>query len=369
MFLVILLEKKLGRPILKKLFSTERIAKVEDYFAKYGGWAIVVAGFTPIPYKLFTISAGVFEVRMSVLVIASIIGRGARFFLEGFTIFFFGDIAQYYLKNYFELITIAVTLACVLLYFLWKHFKTSKNLKGTGLGINFRKFKSYLERVYAKYKNYSRLVFYFITELLLSIFSLLAFMELLEDYYEKGSWSFDQVVFQYLYNMRSDGLTTFFKAITYTGNPISLVILTAILCFVFFYFKKKKEAVFIALYTLGAFGFNQILKTIIARPRPIGFRLVNEQYYSFPSGHAMVMTAFVILLVYIGAKYFGKRKIIYVAATFIILYAGLIGISRVYLGVHYFSDVLAGWMVGIMWAMAGIFAFRYSLYRKTSNKQ
>ncbi|MBO8128382.1 MAG: DedA family protein [Peptococcaceae bacterium] len=89
-----------GRPLLDKFFSRKKIERVEHLYGKYGGWAIVIAGFTPLPYKLFTISAGVFKVKRSVLLIASLIGRGARFFLIALLIMFAGERTVEVIEDY-----------------------------------------------------------------------------------------------------------------------------------------------------------------------------------------------------------------------------------------------------------------------------
>jgi len=95
-----------GRPLLMRMFSEKKIQKVHDLFEKYEAWAIGVAALTPIPYKVFTISAGVFEVSFPRFIIASIVGRGARFFLVAILISFYGEKVVYFLENYFDLITL-----------------------------------------------------------------------------------------------------------------------------------------------------------------------------------------------------------------------------------------------------------------------
>lgn len=99
-----------GRPVMNRLFKSERTAGVERLYQKYEGWAIGIAAFTPIPFKVFTVSAGVFRVNFKVLVMASILGRGGRFFLVGALIYFFGAEIRDFIDRYFELLTIAVTV-------------------------------------------------------------------------------------------------------------------------------------------------------------------------------------------------------------------------------------------------------------------
>jgi membrane protein YqaA with SNARE-associated domain len=102
-----LLGLKGGRPLLLKLFSQEKVHMVEYWFQKYDVWAVGIAGFTPIPYKVFTISAGVFNLDFKRFLVASAISRSARFFLVAGFIALFGPSIQILLKNYFEWITLA----------------------------------------------------------------------------------------------------------------------------------------------------------------------------------------------------------------------------------------------------------------------
>lgn len=98
-----LLGWKGGRPILDRLVAEEKIRLVEDYYERYSVWAIAIAGFTPIPYKLFTISAGVFTITFRTFILVSLISRGARFFLVGILLYQFGEPIQNLLARYFNL--------------------------------------------------------------------------------------------------------------------------------------------------------------------------------------------------------------------------------------------------------------------------
>lgn len=99
-----------GRPLLLRLFGEEKVAGVQALYRKYDVWAVFFAAFTPIPYKVFTVSAGVFALDFKRFIIASILGRAGRFFLVGAALALFGDQVQYYLTNYFELAVTALAL-------------------------------------------------------------------------------------------------------------------------------------------------------------------------------------------------------------------------------------------------------------------
>lgn len=95
-----------GRPILKRFVGEERIKFIHDKFEQYEGWAILVAGFTPVPYKIFTIGAGTFFVNFRVFVLASLASRAGRFFLVAGTIQWLGPWMKEILEKYFNLFTV-----------------------------------------------------------------------------------------------------------------------------------------------------------------------------------------------------------------------------------------------------------------------
>ncbi|NOZ81565.1 MAG: DedA family protein [Candidatus Micrarchaeota archaeon] len=114
-----------GRPVLER-FRNKKIETVEKYFSRYGAWAVGIAGFTPVPYKIFTIASGVFRFDVKKFLAASLISRGARFFLEAAAVSFWGKEIVSFLDTYFVVITFAV-LSTVFLYTVFrknrKYFK------------------------------------------------------------------------------------------------------------------------------------------------------------------------------------------------------------------------------------------------------
>ncbi len=110
--------RKAGRPILRRFFKEETIRQVEPLFVKYGGWAVGIAAFTPLPFKIFTFGAGIFRVPVLTFTVVSTIGRSARFFLEAALVYFLGDRAQAYLGRNFELATLGLTVILLLITWL-----------------------------------------------------------------------------------------------------------------------------------------------------------------------------------------------------------------------------------------------------------
>lgn len=105
--------KKGGKPIVKKFVSLEKLERVKTFYNKYDMWAILIAAFSPIPYKVFAVSAGLFDLNIKRFMIASLIGRGSRFFLIASLIYIFGPPIKSILSSYFEIFTVAVLVVLV----------------------------------------------------------------------------------------------------------------------------------------------------------------------------------------------------------------------------------------------------------------
>lgn len=103
-----------GRPIVNRLFKEDKIRTAEGLYQRYDVWAVTAAAFTPIPFKVFTITAGVADLNFPRFIIASAIGRGGRFFLVGILVFIFGEQIETAIDQYFEIFTIAFVLLLVI---------------------------------------------------------------------------------------------------------------------------------------------------------------------------------------------------------------------------------------------------------------
>ena len=104
----------IGRHIINLYGLMDRFDEIGDYYKKYDAWFVGAAGFTPIPYKVFTIAAGAFKISFPVFVIASFIGRGGRFFLVSGLIYFFGAKIKIYIDKYFNLLSIIFVILLIL---------------------------------------------------------------------------------------------------------------------------------------------------------------------------------------------------------------------------------------------------------------
>ena len=105
------LGRRFGRPLAYRMFPQQRIAMIEGMFKRYGMLAVLLAAFTPLPYKVFAISAGILDLDRRAFVIASLAGRGARFFLLGGLVFIFGEPIEAFIDENLGLLTLAVAAA------------------------------------------------------------------------------------------------------------------------------------------------------------------------------------------------------------------------------------------------------------------
>ena len=102
-------------------FTVEEFNNIRALYDQYDFWIIFTAGFTPIPYKLFTITSGVFDINVPMFIIASIVSRGLRFFLIGWLIWKFGAPIKSFINKYFNLLAIAFTVLLIGSFFLVKY--------------------------------------------------------------------------------------------------------------------------------------------------------------------------------------------------------------------------------------------------------
>ena len=172
----------------------------------------------------------------------------------------------------------------------------------------------------------------------------------------------DRIVYNYISNnIINKNRTEIVKVITNITSPIMVIITLLILVLAI---KDKKIKISLVINLLGITIINNLIKVIIARSRPEINKLVTETGYSFPSGHSITSMVFYGYLVYLTYKYINNKKIKIPLIIFLILLIPTIGLSRIYLGVHYASDVLCGFLLGIIYLILFISISKKYLERK-----
>lgn len=196
--------------------------------------------------------------------------------------------------------------------------------------------------------------------LICMLISALLFLFIALNYKETWMLSIDEWIQSYLYDFLGSFGDAIFIVITHIGSAYVLLPLIGILIFLFLSQQRYWTALLLVFNLAGVRILNSSLKSIFERPRPELEHLVQVSAESFPSGHSMNSIAFfgfLAFLLYLKLKKIGKpnRWVWFVAACLI----GFIGLSRVYLGVHYPVDVLGGFLAGLAWLFLCIFLYTY----------
>lgn len=155
----------------------------------------------------------------------------------------------------------------------------------------------------------------------------------------------DRSIYNFVISFKTDSLTNIFRFITKFSNVTFLVIFVLIILLIL----RNKDAVFVIFNLIFLRLLNYVIKIIIRRDRPNILRLIKIGEYSFPSGHAMISMGVYGYLIYLIYKKVKNTYIKYLGIIILSLLIILIGISRIYLGVHYFSDVVAGYTLSLIY--------------------
>ena len=145
-------------------------------------------------------------------------------------------------------------------------------------------------------------------------------------------------------NIINDKLTPIVKVITHIGGAKIVFVLTVLAIILI---KGLKNKLFLLTGIVGTAGLNVVLKHIVQRERPNINRLIPEEGYSFPSGHSMMSMAFYGMLIFLIFKYVKNTALKWTLIVILTILLSTIGITRIYLGVHYPSDVIGGFVVSL----------------------
>lgn len=159
----------------------------------------------------------------------------------------------------------------------------------------------------------------------------------------------DNTIYNEIKNWQSKELTQGFKAITNLGGTVGLFYIALVTIFILLLCHKRKIGIAIALNLMISSIAYMLLKSMIQRPRPpVEERLIEETGYSFPSGHSTNSMAFYLLVICLIYQNVKNEKLRNALCLILSIFPIVIGFSRVYLRVHYMSDMIAGFCLGIM---------------------
>lgn len=179
------------------------------------------------------------------------------------------------------------------------------------------------------------------------------FIEIADEVLEEESNHLDLTVLRMFQKWHHPVLNRFMVSITHLGDPIWLFCLVLIITGILIWRQKKLIVFTFIILTTGGVVLNFLLKTVFSRDRPnLDYYLIEADYYSFPSGHAMVSLICYGFLGYLLIIYYRRWQTFIISTTTLLILA--IGLSRLYLGVHWLTDVLAGYAAGIVWVLVCI---------------
>jgi undecaprenyl-diphosphatase len=186
-----------------------------------------------------------------------------------------------------------------------------------------------------------------------SLFLAYLFFDISTEIIEKDTIIIDRAISYFIYGLRTPPLTQIMIFITNFGAQYTLVGLAFVVVFLFWKHRRQYALFFLIVSAMGLF-INISLKELFHRPRPSMSPLINASSFSFPSGHAMNSFVFFATLCFYFYHFTKNKKASVIVAIFSLFLILLIGFSRVYLGVHYPTDILAGYCIGFWWFITAI---------------
>lgn len=340
---------RLGRPLLRKIMKAPALARVEGIYRRYGDWATAIGGLTPLPYKIFAISAGVFRTRLATFIPASIFARGIRFFGEAVLLILYGRKVLSFFESAFgpvNLIVFAVLL--MILAALWRT-RFIRDRLAPAFMRGKRQWPAWIARLRQRLFPVGIFSWYLISGATLTGFGFLLFAKIASELLEHELYHFDGAVGGWIIGFRSHGLTGMMRGLTFLGSTGWVIGLVIALSVVGILLRKRKSVYIFDIAMLGALLLTELLKFAFQRQRPAFPWLATASGYSFPSGHSLISFTLYGFLAYLIVRHCQKPKLYLTGSAALLLLPLLIGVSRVYLGVHYPSDVLAGWLVALGW--------------------
>ncbi|HEX8037660.1 MAG TPA: phosphatase PAP2 family protein [Chryseosolibacter sp.] len=189
-----------------------------------------------------------------------------------------------------------------------------------------------------------------LTSTIVFVLALYTFLELTDELAENELQGVDSAVTAFVLSLRSHELTIFFTFMTHLGDPYAYVIVTLLIAGFFLIKEVSWKFILQTVLVLGLATLSNVgLKRVIGRSRPTIEHLVSVDTLSYPSGHSMSAMAFYGFLVYLCLRLRISPWLRYVLTTILVVIILCIGASRVYLGVHFPSDVAAGFIGGLIW--------------------
>lgn len=183
---------------------------------------------------------------------------------------------------------------------------------------------------------------------------LLLFLFMANEVFRKGDTALDDALFRFADTHTSPQVTQLMIGISFFASAEYLMVVPPLVVLVFSFFKGLRWlGLKVLLISMSSAVLNQVMKRMFERPRP-EFAMLEQSGLSFPSGHAMIGGAFYGLLIYIVWRTVRDAMLRWVLTVLLTLLILLIGYSRIYLKVHYATNVLAGYAMGLLWLLLSV---------------
>lgn len=310
-------------------FNKNKYEKTGQLVREHAGKTLIIGRFSPFTRAFAPFIAGTSRVKFYKFLIYDILG-GIAWAAGSVLIGYIFGLGFSTAAKYFGRLIIIAVAAIILLIMAYRYFDRKKH-------------------VFLK----NHLIF-----LTLNAISIYIFSKMAEDYFGKEStYSLDLWLAQHITSIWQPGLNKLMIFITTAFSPEVLLAIAALAAIYYFIKKCRYRAALVFLSSAGGVALGALTKHLVARPRPAG-GLIAETGFSFPSGHAVTAMIFFYLMILLFGE---KIKNIWLKNLFVALNIALIliaGFSRLYLRVHYFSDVLAGFALGMFWLTLLILMFR-----------
>ncbi|MFN2593510.1 MAG: bifunctional DedA family/phosphatase PAP2 family protein [Actinomycetota bacterium] len=346
---------------LGRRIGDERWRKAQDYLRRRGGRAVFLGRFVGVLRALVPGLAGMAEIPYGTFLAYNV--AGGVTWATGFILLGYAAGRSYHVVEDWagraSLLLLIMAVAIVAIVFLvrwiaghredfrarWQRFLERPRI------ARFRsRRRRQLDWLAARFDPGERFGLFVTAGLVLIVLIAWAFGSIVQDVIAHDELSLvDRPMLRYLVEHRTAGLTTAMKVVTFFGSnafiiPATLVVAAAAIAVT----RKARWAAFLTGTVAGAYGLFNVLKALVDRPRPMIAPAIHVGGSSFPSGHATVSAAFFLAVAYVVTRRLGWKTSVWVWATALVV-PGAVAFSRVYLGVHWPTDVGAGLTLGAAW--------------------
>ena len=359
--------------------SNEQLRKAHKFLNTHGAKSVFLARFLPALKESVPFLAGSLKMKRSKFLFwdfLGAIGWSLEFMGIGYLFSASLALAQVWLSRTITVIAILIFLF-ILLYLLKRFIVNNAHpakivLLSLWHSLLRNPFVSGRIKAHPKFttfikSRFDKTTFYGLPLTLFSIaiiFILALFGGIIEDFLSQDPIVYiDHIIANLMVGWRTSEMTTFFTWITYLGKKEVVLFFLAIVTIILLLHKKYNDLISLYFSVIGSVTFLYLGKMAFHRPRP-ETALYFESSYSFPSGHATLAVAFYGFLGYLlihHSKYFRTKVNLFFGTTILIV---LIGLSRIYLGEHYISDVYSGFLVGTLWVIISIALLHWLSYKK-----